>query len=793
MNLLSSERMKGFRDWVSTQVLTRSLASSRPLSGSGTFLSANEESDDQGSSHTSSVTSSVTSDTSCSSDSIQDSQKQISFEDSSYLSYYSTDGKKKDPLAKVDALQIKFYRLLQRFGQSQDNLLAAKVLYRIHLATLIRAGESDLKRVNFRKDRAKAIAREHEAAGMPELDFSIKILVLGKTGVGKSATINSIFEQSKTETNAFRPSTNHIREVVGVVNGVKVTFIDTPGFLPPTTSNLRRNRKIMLSVKRFIRKSPPDIVLYFERFDLINMGYNDYPLLKLMTDIFGAAIWFNTILVMTHSSTVLEGLGGYSLSYESYTTQCSNLVQHYVHQAVSDSRLENPVLLVENHHSCKKNFMGESILPNGLVWKREFLLLCICTKVLNDVNILLKFRDSIELGQLSGIKLPSLPHLLSSFLRHRSVPSSIESQNDVDEALLVDIEEEEEEEDEYDQLPSIRVLTKSQFQRLTNSEKKAYLDELEYRETLYLKKQMKEEFRLRKEKKISPEATPDQDDKEAVQLPDMVVPPSFDSDCPVHRYRCVLTDERWVVQPVLDPQGWDHDVGFDGINLETASEIKRNVFASITGQLSKDKHNFHVQSECCAAYTDPSGPTCTVGLDVQSAGKDLMHTVRTGMKLRNLKNNVPECGFAVTSYGKKCFFGGKVEDSILVGKRLKFSMNAGRLGGARQLAYGGSFVATLRGKDYPVRNDHVSLTLTALSFNKEVVFGGGFQSEFRPSRGMRLSVNANLNSRKMGQICVKISSSEHMQIVLVAVFSIFKVILRIIAGGSRSKEALESG
>ncbi|XP_021277286.1 translocase of chloroplast 90, chloroplastic isoform X2 [Herrania umbratica] len=797
--------MKGIRDWVFTQILSKSLDSSRPLSGSGNFFleapsSREEQYDEQGSSDTtSSVALSGRPDTLCSSGCIHDhdpytSQQQILVEDSN-LSDDSPYRKKMDPLAKVQDLQIKFLRLLQRLGQFHDNLLVAKVLYRMHLATLIRAGESDLKRVNLRNERAKGIAREQEASGLPELDFSIKILVLGKTGVGKSATINSIFDQPKTETNAFQPATDCIREVVGTVNGIKITFIDTPGFFPSSTSNVRRNRKIMLSLKRYIRRSPPDVVLYFERLDLINMGYSDFPLLKLMTKVFGSAIWFNTILVMTHSSPTLpEGPNGYPVSYESYVNHCTDLVQQYIHQAVSDSRLENPVLLVENDPQCKRNIMGQNILPNGQVWKSQFLLLCICTKVLGDANTLLEFQDSIELGPLSNSRLPSLPHLLSSFLRHRSLSHPAEPENEVDEILLSDAEEEE----EYDKLPSIQILTKSQFKKLTKSLKKAYLDELEYRETLYLKKQLKEECLRRKESKLSKEKSfagdDDDNDKvspEAVPLPDMAVPPSFDSDCPVHRYRCLVTNEQWLTRPVLDPHGWDHDVGFDGINLETALEVKKNVFASIAGQMSKDKHDFSIQSECAAAYVDPVGPTYSVGLDLQSTGKDLMYTVQSNAKLRSLKHNVTDCGVSLTSFGNKYYVGAKLEDSILVGKRMKFVLNAGRMEGSGQAAYGGSFEATFRGRDYPVRNDSVSLTMTALSSNKETVLGGGFQSEFRPMRGMRLSVSGNINSQKMGQVCVKMGSSEHVEIALVAVFSIFKALLR--RKENRDIEVLEGG
>ena len=725
------------------------------------------------------------------------SLQQVSVEDS-YWSPHSSNKNKMDPLAKIEDLQIKFLRLLRRLGQTQENLLVAKVLYRIHLASLIRAGESDLKRVNLGSNRVKAIAAEQEAAGLHELDFSFRILVLGKTGVGKSATINSLFEEMKTMTDAFRPATDRIQEVAGTVHGIKITVIDTPGLLPSSSSNARRNKKILLSVKRFIKKSPPDIVLYFERLDTINMGYGDFPLLKLITEVFGTAIWFNTILVMTHSSSALpEGHNGYPVSYESYVTQCTDLVQHHIHQAVSDSRLENPVLLVENHPQCKTNIIGEKILPNGQVWKSQFLLLCICTKVLGDVNSLLKFQDSFQLGTLSATRLPSLPHLLSSFLRHHSISSPNGVDNEIDEDSLLDTQEE----DEYDQLPPIRILTKSQFERLTNSLKKDYLNELDYREILYLKKQLKEEYQMRRENRRSKEENLVNDDNpdsqqvspEAVLLPDMAVPPSFDSDCLVHRYRCLVTGDQWLVRPVLDPQGFDHDVGFDGISLETALEINRNAFASVTGQMSKDKQDFSIQTECAAAYTVPKGPTYSVGLDVQSSGKDMIYTVRSNTKLRNLKHNIADCGLSLTSFGNNSYVGAKLEDTITVGNRLKFVVNAGRMGGSGQVAYGGSFEATLRGSDYPVRNDNVSLTMTILSFNKEMVLGGSLQSEFRLSRSLKASVNANLNSRKMGQICIKTSSSEHLQIALVAAFTIFKALLRRKAIEKSSRETLESG
>lgn len=708
----------------------------------------------------------------------------------SSLSSCKIDENKLDPLGKIENLQIKFLRILHRIGVSRDNLMASKVLYRIHLATLIRAGESDLKRANLRSDRAQEIAAEQEANHLPELDFSFKILVLGKSGVGKSSTINSIFDQLKATTDAFRPATNCIQNVSGIVNGIKVTFIDTPGLLPFSPNTLQRNRKILYAVKRHVKKSPPDIILYFERLDLIRSDYSDFPLLKLIGEILGPAIWFSTILVMTHASSVLlEETNGYPINYESFVSCCTEVVQHYIHQSVSDTTLENPVILVDNHPYCKTENAGERVLPNGLVWRSEFFLLCLCTKVLGDVNSFLDFEDSIHLGRLSSNRLPSLPHLLSSFLKHHAQLNLNPARNELDVSLFSDTDEE----DEYDQLPPIRILTKPQFEKLSNSQKKQYLDELDYREILYLKKQLREES-LRKAEKLSGGESREYEnhsdgqevEPEPILLPDMAIPLSFDSDCPVHRYHCLVSSDQWVTRPVLDPHGWDHDVGFDGINLETASEVRENVFASIAGQLSKDKQNFSIQSESAAAFVDPRGHTYYVGFDIQSAGKDCVCTVHSNIKLKNFENNLTDCGLSLTSVGNKYFVGAKLEDNILIGRRTKLGITAGRMAGAGQVACGGSFEATLRGRHYPVRDDKVSFGMTALSFNKQIVLGGMIQSDFRVSRGTRMTVNANLNTQKMGHISVKTTSADHTEIALIALVSIFRAFLRKKADNDRS-------
>jgi len=682
------------------------------------------------------------------------------------------DNKKSDPLMKVEALQIKFLRLVHRTGVPPSTDVVVQVLYRLQLANLIKAGESGARRTNLAINKARVIAAQQEAPGGPDLDLPLRILLLGKTGVGKSATINSIFDERKVSTDALVPATHRINKTEGIIKGIRVTVIDTPGLMPHYLGQ-RRNKKILNSVKRYIKRSPPDIVLYFERLDHINSRYSDYPLLKLMTDILGSSMWFNTVLVMTHcSSSPPEGPDGYPLEYDAYTRYCKNVVQRHIQAVVSNTQLDNPVVLVDNHPMCRRNTKGERVLPNGQVWVSELLLLCGATKLLAEANSLLKFQDSFVLSQANN-RLPSLPHLLSSLLK----PNSSSSSDSIDSELT----EMSDEEDEYDQLPPFRILKKSEYENLTNDQKSAYLDELDYRETLYLKKQWKEGIRRQKLTEVQNDEVADDYEEgaspEVVHMSDMEIPLSFDSDYPVHRYRHIITDDQ-MFRPVLDPQGWDHDIGFDAINFEASQELKKNVSAGIVGQMRKDKEDMYVNSECSVSYSDQRGCSLIGGMDMQTASKDLLCTVHGDAKFRNLPWNTTGGGISVTKFGNKYFAGAKLEDSVTIGKRVKLVANAGRMAGCGQVAHGGGMEIIARGKDYPVREESIAFSVTALSFVKDTVIGANVQSDFRVGRGSKMSVGANLNSRNLGKLSIKTSTSDHAEIALIAVVSLIQFFRR---------------
>jgi len=141
------------------------------------------------------------------------------------------------------------------------------------------------------------------------------------------------------------------------VQGIRLRLIDTPG-LRSSASDTRYNSTIMVrhcssashasqlirpqaKAKAFTKRCPPDIVLYFDRLDASSRAdFGDLPLLRTITNTFGAAVWFNALIVLTHASTAPpDGPNGQPMGYETYVAQRSHIVQQTIRQAAGDIRL----------------------------------------------------------------------------------------------------------------------------------------------------------------------------------------------------------------------------------------------------------------------------------------------------------------------------------------------------------------------------------------------------------------------------------------------------------------------
>ncbi|KAA8527455.1 hypothetical protein F0562_034830 [Nyssa sinensis] len=698
----------------------------------------------------------------------------------------------KRKLEKINPIAVKFFRLVQRLGRSPEDSIAAQVLYRLVLA----AGRPSNQA--FSLESAKRTAMELEAEGKSGLNFSLNILVIGKTGVGKSATINSIFGEEKTMIDAFEPATTAVKEIVGTIDGVKVKVLDTPG-LRSSHTELSFNRKILSSVKKFMKKCPPDIVLYVDRVDTQTRDLNDLPLLRSINSSLGSSIWRNAIVTLTHAaSTLPEGPSGSPFSYDMFVAQRSRVVQQLISQAVGDLRMMNPVSLVENHPFCQKNEDGDKVLPNGESWRSQLLLVCYSMKILAEANSLVKTQDPFDHRKLFGFRVhsPPLPYLLSSLLHSNAHPklSADQGGENIDSDIeLGDLSDsDQEDEDEYDQLPPFKPLRRSQIAKLSKEQRKAYFEEYDYRVKLLQKKQWREEVkRLREMKKKGKDGGNDygymgeDEDQEngspatvAVPLPDMVLPPSFDGDYPAYRYRFLEPTSQPLTRPVLDMHSWDHDCGYDGVSLEESLAIAGRFPAVIAVQITKDKKEFNIHLDSSVAAKHGENGSSMAGFDIQTIGKQLAYILKGETKIKNFSVNKTAAGLSVTFLGENVATGLKIEDQIVVGKRLVLLGSTGAIQCQGDVAYGANLEVRISEKDFPIGQDQTSLGLSLMRWRGDLIWGGNLQSQFSVGRSSKVAVRAGLNNKLSGQVSVRTSSSEQLQIALVGILPIAKTIFR---------------
>ncbi|XP_058212469.1 translocase of chloroplast 159, chloroplastic-like [Rhododendron vialii] len=704
----------------------------------------------------------------------------------------SEEEKKK--IDKMQIIRVKFLRLVHRLGLSYEDSIASQVLYRLVLA----AGRPTSQL--FSLEMAKRKAMQLEAEGKNDLDFSLNILVLGKIGVGKSATINSILGEKKALVDSFKPGTTSVNNIVGTIDGIRFRIFDTPG-LRSSLMEQTVNRKILLSIRKLTKKFPPDVVLYIDRLDTQTKDLDDLPLLRSITSLLGSSIWDKSIITLTHAaSNPPDGPTGLPLTYDLFVAQRSRVIHQLISQAVGDLRLMSPSLmspvsLVENHPSCLM------VLPNGESWRPQLLLLCYSIKILTEANSVAKTQDLFDHRKLFGFRVPSLhlPYFLSSLLQsnaHPKLPNEQSGYNVDSDTELGDLSaSDNEDEDEYDlRLPPFKPLKKEQIAKLSKEHQEAYFEEYDYRVRHLQKKQLREDVKrlreLKKNRGKDGQTSYDGYAKEsgdeesgspsavAVPLPDMTLPPSFDGENHTYRYRFLEHTSQLLTREVMGSHVWDHDCGYDGVILESNLAIAGRLPSAIAVQITKDKKDFNIHLDSSVAMKHGESGSTMAGLNIQNFGNQLAYILKGQTKLKILKTNKTSAGVSVTFLGENIATGVKIEDRITIGKRLVLVGSVGIIRSQGDTACGGSFELRLREKDFPIGQDQTTASLSLMRWRGEVIWGGSLQSQLSIGRSSKVVFRGGLNSKLNGQVSVSISSSDQLQIALLGILPVANAIFQ---------------
>ena len=636
---------------------------------------------------------------------------------------------------ELQMLRIKLLRLASRLDQSPRNTVVAQVIYRLELAEQLKAGKGAQKDPsNSSFDRAVALAEQAEKDGSDtDLDFTCTILLLGKSGVGKSAVINSLLgEGSAPSGTSDADSTKKVQLIEKKIHGMTLRLIDTPG-LQASASDIRYNSTIMNDAKKFTKTHKPDIVLYFDRLDIPSRSdAADLPLLKQITNTFGQAIWFNAIVVLTHAAAAPpDGANGQPISYEMYVAQRSHIVQQTIRQAAGDMRLMNPVALAENHPLCRTNRAGERVLPNGQVWKPQLLLLCFASKILTEANALLnlqadqKAAQASRAGMMGQQKVPPLPFLLSSLITTRKPRRLVEYADD-------DFEDLENE--------------------IISGEPSPYDIPADQMEPLPTPKQV------------------------SIPAPDPQLPPSFDGDSSAHHYRQLESNQQWSCRPIVDAHGWDHETGVEGFSVEHQFVLKDQVPGVVQAQISKDKKdsNFGFEGEMSIPHS--RNLISTTGVDIQTVGKDLVYTARGETRWKFCAVDKIIGGLSASFVGGVVALGTKIENRFKARPGMKVVVSTGAVTAQKDVAYAGNLETIIRHSEDPSNPNSSTVSASFMNWRGDLALGCNGMSSIQVGKDTQLTGSFNINSRGTGKISVRATTNERMSLGSVGLIPILATI-----------------
>ncbi|KAK9152876.1 hypothetical protein Sjap_000356 [Stephania japonica] len=185
---------------------------------------------------------------------------------------------------------------------------------------------------------------------------TLTILVMGKGGVGKSSTVNSLIRERVVNVSAFQACYGFTRTRTRA--GFTLNIIDTPALIEGGYVNDRA----LDIIKRFFLNKTIDILLYVDRLDGYRVDNLDRQIIKAITDSFGKAIWRRSLIVLTHAQ--LSPPDG--INYDDFFSRRSDAILKVVHLGAHIKRqelqdLEIPVVLVENSGRCRTNESDEKV------------------------------------------------------------------------------------------------------------------------------------------------------------------------------------------------------------------------------------------------------------------------------------------------------------------------------------------------------------------------------------------------------------------------------------------------
>ncbi|NJM72420.1 MAG: hypothetical protein HC862_20870 [Scytonema sp. RU_4_4] len=182
-------------------------------------------------------------------------------------------------------------------------------------------------------------------------------LLVGRTGVGKSSTINTLIGEKVAKVGKFQPVTENIGKYEYNIEGIPCTVVDTPGLAD--TSD--KDEQYISSIKSAVPE--PDSMWFVTRLDESRVRDDERKTIKTISKAFGKQAWEKAIIVFTHADKVKSD------DYNEYLTTRTKLIQEEIANYVNtDIAQQIPSVAVANNPEDRPKSLPT---PNGEPWLNE--------------------------------------------------------------------------------------------------------------------------------------------------------------------------------------------------------------------------------------------------------------------------------------------------------------------------------------------------------------------------------------------------------------------------------------
>jgi GTP-binding protein EngB required for normal cell division len=179
---------------------------------------------------------------------------------------------------------------------------------------------------------------------------NLKFLLIGRTGVGKSSTINSLLGEEVAPIGKYRPTTIEVSTFKHKHGDLIYEIIDTPGLCDdlPEAGN---DEKYIKKIKEHINSV--DSIWFVSRLDETRVSSDEKRGIKIITESLGKDCWKQAILIFTRADKADD--------FEMDIIERTNIIREEIGKYFTDAK-NIPSVAVSN---------VSSTLPNGKEWLPE--------------------------------------------------------------------------------------------------------------------------------------------------------------------------------------------------------------------------------------------------------------------------------------------------------------------------------------------------------------------------------------------------------------------------------------